>query len=1168
MTAYAKNIIRTIGGNLRRYLVMTLITALGVAFFVGLRSTSPDMNYTLDRYFDEHGMYDLRFLTSLGVTENQIATIRGMPGVGSALPAYYCDMFVAVGDGAVLARLHSLDISAAGGGSLMNMPALLEGRLPENAGECLFEERSLAVRGGKIGDVITVSTGDGEDLADTLARDTFTIVGTVQSPVYISPVLGNSGKGSGRLDAFVYIPAENFALEVYTEAYIRFSDSAGRSRFSAGYEDLRDPLKKELEQTGKQMAAERERDIQKEGGEKIADGKQEITDARKKISDAERDIKDGEQKLTDGEQELKEKTADFYREIADAEEELRDGREKLEDAEREVADAKEELEQGKSDLDKLRSGLREIAKNLDVSGFGDIPGALADAISELEDGKAELKSAKRELDKNEKLLLESEKQLAGGLAQAREGLAAIEAACGNDPVVYQNVPEWRQLAQKIAYLEAQQAQIEPGKAQIAQGRADWEEGDRELKRQNRKLENMAREFEVEDIVDLPDKLQELIDEIPGAVRDIADGEREIADAEEEIRDKWLEYEDGVRELEEGRAEGLEKIADAKQKILDAQAELDDGKQKLGDAKREADEKLPDAERDIADAEKKLADMPEPKSYVLTLDSNIGFASFKQDSERIQAISYFFPLIFFLVAALVSFTSMMRVVENDRPTVGALKSLGYGPIRIMWKYIFYALAVCVPGCLLGVAAGYRLLPAAIFNQGYKILYLMPALDTPLQPEFCVTAFLISVVSVLTPTIAVCRSELFEQPAALLRPKAPRAGRRIILERIPFIWGRLNFSAKVCARNILRYKKRFLMTVTGVIGCVAIVLTGFGLRDSIGAIASRQYGKVFLYDFDISLGDTADNEKQEFLGWLSDYGPVSSYAACRKDGVDVKTSGNGLEVTLVVPSDPAGFGEFVCLSDPTTNLPLDIPENGVLITQKLGKLLGVGAGGSITFTDSDDAVHTLPVAGVTENYVVHYIYCSPGFYREMFGLDAGFNQILCRAGKPDEDARDAISTEILKQDAVNGVSFVAKMKEYYTDAIDSLNVVVLILLIAGALLSFIVLFCLTGINIDERERELATLKVLGFYDRETANYIFRENIVSTAIGTAAGLFAGVFLHRLVMDTAEIDAVMFGRDIATLSFVFTAALSFVFLAVVNRVMSRRIRKIDMIESLKSVE
>lgn len=1192
---------------------MLLISAMGVAFFVGLRSTSFDMNHTLDTYFSAQGMYDLRVLTTLGLTAEQVTEIAETPGIERVFPAHFCDMFITLGTGSSLARIHSLDTDE--NGNAINAPLLIAGKLPETADECLVEDKYLKMKGGAIGDIVDVATGNDDPLDDSLNRGQYRVSGTVESPVYISPTLGSSAKGSGTLDTYMYILPENFASEIYSEVYLRFADAKSYSRFSDEYADLLDPIIASLESSSGEMAIDRYASVTGEGYDKIEDGKQEIADAKKKLADAETELADAYVKIADGERELSEKTAEFHTEIADAERELKDAEQKIADAWQEIADAKQELADGKSDLQDLKKGMRELADELGVKKLDQIPDKMRENLRDFSDGEMQLAAAwsdiregRREITKNRKLLQGGEAALdanASALAGAKAQLADLEQKLAYtliqkdaflqqhpDPIALtdpDDIKDWYtiigteaqlnehipQIKAGIAEADAARAQIDYGWRALDSGMEDLRDGTKELReaeqtleRERKNLQELADELEIASIEELPQGLRDLIDKIPEAEREIADAEKELRDAEQTLSEKTLEYEDGVRELADGRAEGLVKIADAEQELADAKVEVDDGMKKYEDAKSEADEKLPDAERDIADAEKKLSELDEPKGYVLGLDSNIGFMSFQQDSERIDKISLYFPLIFFLVAALVSFTSMVRVVENDRPTIGALKSLGYGNAAIIGKYVFFALAVCIPGCGIGILIGNRLFPAIVFDQGYRIMYTAPPIITVLQWQFCALALAISLLSVLIPTFTVCAAELAGVPATLLRAKPPRSGKRIVLERIPLIWNRMNFSAKVTARNIFRYKKRFLMTVTGVAGCAAILLTGFGLRDSINVIVQKQFGSVFLYGLEITLKENPNQaDVAEMEEALRENPYINGFAYRLKDAYDCKKDGDTQSVTLCVPKGDE-IEEFISLHVQGSGEPLTLENGGAIITQKLSRLLNANIGDEIILSDDNEREFTVKVSGIAENYVAHYVYVNEAYYREAFKGEPVFNGLWGIVQEMDADTEVEVSSQLLLNEAVTGASFTTKARDFYVDTINSLNIVVMVLVISGALLSFIVLFSLTGINIDERQRELATLKVLGFYERETASYIFRESTVSTLIGVLAGLPAGIALHRLIMTTAEVDLVMFGRDIYPLSFAATIVLSFVFLGIVNWIMGFHIKKIDMIESLKSVE
>lgn len=1033
MSAYTKNVFKTIGGNPRRYVSVLLVTALGVAFFLGLRSTSPDMNYTLDAYFEEQNMYDVRLLSSLGLTEENMDALRGLPGVAEAAPAYYCDQFAQIGGSGYLVRIHSADISLWREGRMLAMPALLEGRIPENSGECAVENRFADIAQLEIGDNFTLFTGDDTLISDALATDTYTITGFVESPQYLRADLGSSAKGSGSLNAYMYVPSTDFTAEVYTEAYVRFEDARALSRFDEAYGDLAGTMKTALEAKALGWARTRRDEIIKEAETAIAEAEAEMDDARVKLEEGRQTLLDGERELKDGEQALAENRASFEKEIAEAEDMLEKGRAQLRAGEEEWAAGRQALDEGYVQLETQKATFFTQMEAMGIPDVSLLPEPLAGAYAALLENEAALAESERLLALTKKELAAGEKELAGKKA---EGEAALR--------------------------EAEEA-LEAARGELADGRAEYET-----------------------------------------------------------------------------------------------------------EKAEADEKLAEGEEEIREAREALSELPEAKAYALGLSENIGFSSFEQDSLRVASLSVVFPIIFFLVAALVAFTSMVRLVEDDRATSGTLLSLGYGPVVIVMKYVLYALAVSIPGGVLGIAAGFRLFPAIIFNNGYRILYLMPSIQTPLQWDICVYAILSAVASVLAPTVIVCTREMFLTPATLMRPKSPPPGRRVLLEYIPFFWKRMSFSAKVTARNILRYKKRFFMTVAGILGCTALVLTGFGVRDSIRSIADKQFGYISLYELQITLSESATDEQLVALeGFLDDQPAVRERLHAYKVSL---TAGSGeqprQEVSLVVPGDMERVPDFIRLPDYETGDILALTDTGAVISEKLSEVLDVYAGDTLLLTTDGDRQTEVVVDSVCENYVGHYVYLSPALYRQLYGTDPETNTVLCLSTAQDRAEEEALSTELLKNPAVSGLSFTSTLKDFYTKTIESLGAVVVVLILSGALLAFVVLFSLTSINIDERRREIATLKVLGFYDEEASAYIFRENVINTVIGMALGLLVGVFLHRYVMNTMEIDFMMFGKQISPWSFVYSGLLTLAFMFIVNFVAGFSIRKVDMVSSLKSVE
>jgi putative ABC transport system permease protein len=1031
VSAYAKNILRTIIGNKRRSLLLLLITALGAAFFVGLRSTSPDMNITFDRYFDQQGMYDVRVISNFGLTDQDISRLRELDGVEQAEPAYSADLFAKLGDASHLFRFHSMTPPASEG-PMAVAPVVIEGRMPEHSGECAVAHRFSLISCCAIGDILTLSTGDDTALTGIISQEKFVVTGLVESPLYLRTDMGPSSKGSGSLQSYAYVLFDDFNLNVYTEAQIYLRNPQGLSRFDDRYKDLSAAVEDELQATGDEIAARRRRLTIERALKEIADGTKMINGIRGVLAEKELELSEGELALAVQEWEFARQKDRFNQGIADGHQ-------------------------------KLEAGDEEISK----------------AYQTIAESKSMLSAAYREL----------------------EGMRAFQAAGDASLGVFD-----------ASYLSRAEAVLK-------------------------------------------------------------EKENEIAAAEAELEEQRITLLVEEANLNSALYGGLVQFIFAESELREARDALIDGKLYYEAEKTSAEAMIKTYEQKLALARRMISALPKAKCYVLGLDQNLGFASFEQDSKRIDSISYVFPLIFFLVSALVAFTSMVRIVEDDRPTVAAMQSLGYKPGMIAGKYIIYALSVSVPGTILGIAVGYQLIPATVFNFGYKIMYLLPSIETPLHMNLCALTLGVTLLSVILPTVLVTLGNTRESPAALMRPKAPLPGKRIALERMKPLWSAMNFSAKVTARNIFRYKKRFIMTIAGIAGCTAIVLTGFGVRDSVMPVASNQFDRIFYYSFQITLSDGAGRaDKASLERYLAAQNEVTEWQYQHRRSIDVSLDKKGAPylATLVVPDDASRLSAFVKLAQPHSSKPVEPVDDGAVITQKLANLLGASPGDMLTLTDKDDndMVYLVRIASVTENYVSHYIYMTPEHFRSLAGLAPDFSTILVKAAAIGAARRDEISEDILENSSVSALSINSKTRDFYADTINSLNVVVLVLLISGMLLAFVVLFCLTGINIDERKRELATLMVLGFYDKEASSHIFRENIVNTAVGVIIGLLFGILLHQYVMRTAEVDMILFEKVIKPQSYVFSAALTFFYMFIVNAAMSGSIRSIDMIESLKSVE
>ena len=741
---------------------------------------------------------------------------------------------------------------------------------------------------------------------------------------------------------------------------------------------------------------------------------------------------------------------------------------------------------------------------------------LADAEQELADEKAEaeveLADAKQELTDAEKEIADGEKKLEDGeqeLADNKEVIAQKE----------------RELADARAALEAQEAELasqEEALAGMMQGQAAG--------MQYQMPADMARQ------------------QLEAGKAQIEEGEAELRKARGQIRDAG------------------EEIEESRQELADARQEVEDGWQEYNDAKAEFDEKIADAEQKLADARAEIADIEKPDTYVLGRETNTGYVCFESDSSIVEGIANVFPVFFFLVAALVCMTTMNRMVEEQRTQIGVLKALGYGEARIMGKYLFYSGSAAFTGCVAGYLAGIRLFPLVIW-QAYGVMYRFGGIVYAFDWATAVLCLAVSLLCSMGTTGASCRHELREVAAELMRPKSPKAGKRIFLEWIPFIWNRMKFLHKVSVRNIIRYKRRFLMMVIGISGCTALLLTGFAIRDSVTTVADRQFEEIQTYAVGVTLKDGVTKEDLSLLEELdqivADNG--GDYGLAVETSMDLETADGIKSVKLIAAAEPESFGAYFDLHTPAGE-PIAYPQAGeVVICNKLSERYRIRAGDTITLFNEDREELQAVVSGVCENYIYNYVYVNEETYRKATG-ETGYQSVYVNL--PAEADVYGVGASLMKAEHVTAVAVNRDMLLRVSRMMTSMNYIVFVIIACAGALAFIVLYNLNNINITERIREIATIKVLGFYKKETATYVFRENTVLTGIGCAVGLVLGRLLHIYVMHEVDIDMMSFDVHVEPVSYLLSILLTFVFTWLINRIMSGKLDKINMAESLKSVD
>ena len=1186
--AMQKDFWREIGHTRSRFFSIMILVALSVAFLSGLKATAPDMKHTGDDYLDSLHLADIQVLSTLGLTDEDIAALRAQDKIEDAEGEYVIDAFAS--SDSLDAVVKVLSLTDRGISDVL----LREGRMPERADECVVEENMLSLMSISIGDTITLTPGD--DLSDALAQDTCTVVGTVRSPVYLAVERGTSTLGSGTVKAYLYLPREAFTLDYYTAAYVRVSGAAEMTAFYDEYDDYIDDVIDSLEDFGDARAILRHDELVDEATEKLDDAQKELDDAKaeadKELGDARRELADARRKLDDGWKEYD----DGKQELADSRVKLDDAKAELEDGEQEYADGVKKYDQAVRDYEKGQKDYADGVKDYEKGAQ-----QLADGADELEAGKEKLDEGQKQLDAlgntvagalqndpnyagvtggtiidelgrgdentaaaTDAALDKMRAQLEGGIAQAQQGLAQIDAALSalpdSEEVAAQRAELERQRAETAAQLSELQSQlaalstvssgsIAANKQQLDQGRADYESGKQQLSAGYRDLRDGKKEL---------DKAKKELDEAP---QKIADARKELADARKELDDGWKEYYDG----EEKYADGEKELADAYRELTDGEKDYREGLREYEDGKTEADEKIADAEEKIADARRKVADIESCEWYLFSRSYNPGYTGYGQDAERMANLASVFPVIFFLVAALVCLTTMTRMVEEQRVQIGSLKAMGYSGLAISRKYLLYGLLPSLTGGMFGLVIGYILFPKMIFT-AYQIMYQMPNIELRAYGGISAYSLLAAVACTTLATLWACLATLRETPASLMRPRTPKAGKRVFLEYIKPLWRKMSFTHKVTARNLFRYQKRFWMTVIGIGGCTALIIAGFGMRSSLLFTMSRQYDDLFHYSAQVTLSSNVlPEERQAVEDFLAGDSRVVNDVPCTASSATVITSSYSTTAYVEV-MEADEIGKVIDLLDYKTGEPITMEDTGVYIDQKLSELLKVSVGD--TFFLDGDARGDVTVAGIYEHYTGHFIYMTPSYYEQTLHADSEPNAYLMNFTSDDTDTCNAIFEKLLSMNGVATTSRMRDTQDTYMHSMERVDFVVVIIILAAAALAMVVLFNLSNINITERQRELATIKLLGFYDKEVSAYVYRENIVLTVFGILMGCFMGHWLHIYLVRSTEIDLMMFGRQTAPSAYVYAAILTALFSLLVNVLAHFKMKKINMVESLKSAE
>ena len=1133
-----RNLLQTIRHSVGRYLAIVAIIALGAGLFTGLRVTKVDMVATVQDYTDRQNMFDVQVLNSYGWTGDDVHALSQTPGIDGCEGTISLDVLVHMGDNEDLVfRLMSVP-------ERLNRPSLVHGRMPAAPDECVVEgylfDRDV------IGKTLYISANNTETTLDAFAHDAYTIVGTVNSPMYLNMQRGSTSIGSGTITAYGYVPLSGMDQDVYTE--INLTMAGSHTVYSDEYDNAMDAMADRLKVLCKPLAQSRYETVVTEAEEEYADGLNEYLDGmaefRRSQSDAMGQLEDAEAEILSGEQEIAENRAL-----------LQDGLSQIKESQKTIDETRATLAESRMTLANTRTETYAQLTAASTELMKNYKEALA--------GKQQVDAGMAQLDSGISQLESGMSQLETGLALVEVMLPILEASREAAQLAYDSAAELGADEQTLSDLQTKLDEIDAKAEEYTAQRDELLATQAELQAQYEALTAQRTELAATQAT-LAAGIQTIELGFLELEQSQLSADNQFAAAEAQIDAGEAQLEAGQKELDARKAEaeaGLLQLEEAEKELADGkttyETEKNDALRQLSDAEAE----LEDARIRLEDARKTIDEMKSPDIYALTRNTNLGYVVFESDSDIVAGVAKIFPVFFLAVAALVCITTMTRMIDEERTQIGILKALGYSARAIMGKYLGYSGSASLLGCVLGLLLGCFLFPTIIWY-AYGIMYNF---SPQLSLSYDIPTFAFIFISYLGLTLLVtwycCRRELREVPAELIRPKAPAAGKALFFENMRF-WKRMSFLNKVAIRNIFRYKQRLAMMLLGIGGCTALLVTGFGLQDTISDLQRIQFEEVAVYDMSVTFADPMDQDKQEdFRTHVR--GKADRLLFCEQGGIDLSFRDNIKNIYfLATDTDLEGFIDLH-----SGSVPVAMPgKNEVVLSVGVAQSMGIAVGDHVLLRNSDMQDLELTVSGIYDNHVRNYAIVSGSTLRFQWGRSPQEQTALVLAA-PEQDVHE-LGAAIAGYGGVLNVSINAETASQVGGMMDALDAVIILVVLCAGLLAGIVLYNLTNINIKERIREIATIKVLGFNARETGSYVFKENLALTFLGTFLGLFAGKALHTAVMSYVRIDMVWFGNVIDWSSYLISAVLTIVSALIVDAVMYFQLEKINMAEALKSVE
>ena len=1126
-----------------------LLMMLGAFALVGLKVSGPDINDTVHGYMEELKTADLFVIAGYGLSVDDKAEIKQENAEVEF--GYFVDTVIKDSASAIRVFSQPKNISQF---------ELVRGRFPSKEDEVALD--ATLSSSYQIGDKIHLSESGKTAL---LKQEEFTVTGFVHSSELLSKnTKGVSSAGSGDLSGFAVVPEKTFDSEVYTIARLRYPDLRKWNTMSRDYSDQVSELQQALEAKLADNGKARLDTLQKKANEKISEGEEKISDAKTQLSDAKEKLAVGKREIEKNEKTL----ADGQKAVANNEATIASGDAKLNAAWNQLEASRAQLENARVQIEQAVATLAEKKEQLD------------DASAKLTEAETQLNAKKEEIANGQQQLEASKMQLAQAKAQLETAKADLEAkkmtlsqnkellASDPDAAAAQGITE--------ASLQAMETALTQAETQIAQTEATLNAKEQVLTQNEQEL--TAGQTAVSNAeAELASKKQQLLAGQEAYQQGLAKyyaSYSQYVDGLEQYRQGVATFEANAGTLAEGKAklaEAKKTLADGEAKLTDAKTQLKESEETYKEKKETADKEIQRAESELEKAKVDVSKLTKPKYSVYTRSTMLGspgFMNMKTASEGVVAVGNLFPLVLYAVAALVTITTMTRFVNEERTNAGVLKALGYETTDVMKKFAVYGFAAGVTGTILGILAGTYLLPTAL---GATLLKdtILPSIQLNFHPWISIIAILCSLICSVVPPLWIARRELKEQASALLLPKAPTAGAKIFLERIPFIWNRLSFTGKVTARNIFRYKQRMLMTIIGVAGSVALLFAGRGILTSIHGIADRQFKEIITYDAIVSKQEVLTPTEETALQQYLDSSAVTSYTGVYSESVDKEIKGvdDAQSVTLLVGASEK-LSSYIHLFNAKTKKAVTLPAEGVLISEKLAKLLNVKAGDTFTLPNKDGVDVTLTVGGIVEMYAGHFVVMSPEVYAKTYGEVPQDNAIFVQFKDKDASSVQKAAADLMALDGVKAVVQNTSMVSRIDTIVSSLSRVMMILTAVSILLAVVILYNLTNINVAERIRELSTIKVLGFLNKEVTMYIYRETILLSVIGIGVGILFGRVLHRVIIETVAPGFVMFNPAVGWSVYVLPCVIVIVILVALGYMVNYLLQRIDMLEALKSVD